>query len=202
MFTNGVEGRRDRNTEETRMRRPVPLVAALTGLTGLLATALFSGGAAQAAVSDPGAYTSHGEVLNVLPPGSRGNVDLATLATLGVTNVPNLVSTPSDPKGALATASATTPANFADQLEMYDALSKTAPGQLNEQSLTKYYKDARLGVADKDVVSTETPRPGVTIKRDKFGVPHITGTTYENVTYGAGYANIEDRMFLTDILRH
>src|SRR5689334_3325033 len=129
MFTNGVEGSHDRTTEETRMRRSAPL-ATLTGLlavTALAGTAVLPG-AAQAAGSDPAAYTSHGEVLNILPPGSRGNVDLTTLATLGVTNVPNLVSTPSDPKGALATASATTPKNFADQLEMYDALSKTSPG--------------------------------------------------------------------------
>jgi acyl-homoserine lactone acylase PvdQ len=159
-------------------------------------------GATAVAADDPTAYTRHGEVLNILPPGSRGNVDVPTLVQLGVTNLPNLFSTPNDPKGALATASATNPKNFADQLEMYDALSKTTPGQLDEAALTKYYKDARLGVADADVVSTETPKPGVTIKRDKFGVPHITGTTYENVTYGAGYANIEDRMFLTDILRH
>ena len=80
------------------MRRSAPL-ATLTGLlavTALAGTAVLPG-AAQAAASDPAAYTSHGEVLNILPPGSRGNVDLTTLATLGVTNVPNLVSTPSDP---------------------------------------------------------------------------------------------------------
>src|SRR3954452_2453757 len=176
MFTNGVEDRLDRHTEENRMRRFAPLTATLTCLLG--ATVLAGGaalpGAAAAAGSDPGAYTSHGEVLNILPPGSRGNVDIPTLATLGVTNLPNLVSTPSDPKGALATATASNPKNFADQLEMYDALSKTSPGQLDEAALTKYYKDARLGVADSDVVSTETPRPGVAIKRDTFGVPHIT----------------------------
>ena len=180
-----------------------PIRAAL-GSAGVLAlvAALALPGTSAVAADDPTAYTRHGEVLNILPPGSRGNVDIPTLVTTGVTNLPNLFSTPNDPKAALATASATNPANFADQLEMYDALSKTSPGQIDEASLTKYYKDARLGVADADVVSTETPKPGVTIKRDKFGVPHITGTTYENVEYGAGYANIEDRMFLTDILRH
>src|SRR6476469_5807153 len=103
MFTNGVEGSADRNTEETRMRRRAPLADTLTALlaaTVLTGTAALPG-AAQAAGSDPGAYTSHGEVLNILPPGSRGNVDLQTLATLGVSNVPNLVRTPSDPKRAL-----------------------------------------------------------------------------------------------------
>ncbi|MFN2522543.1 MAG: penicillin acylase family protein, partial [Mycobacteriales bacterium] len=175
--------------------------AALTTAT-LLAAAALAGSPGAAAADDPGAYSRHGEVLNILPPGSRGNVDLPTLVSLGVTNLPTFVSNPSDPKGALATATPSNPKNFADQLEMYDALNKTSPGQLDEQSLTKYYKDARLGVAAGDVVSTETPRPGVTIKRDKFGVPHITGATYEDTVFGAGYANIEDRMFLTDILRH
>ena len=147
-------------------------------------------------------YTDHGEVLNILPPGSNGNIDAAKLAELGVTNLPNLVSTPSDPKGALTTANGSTPAHFADQLEMYDALGKVSPGTLTDGDLTKYYKDARLGVAPADVVSTETPRPGVTIQRDRFGVPHITGVTDDDVAFGSGYANIEDRMFLTDVLRH
>jgi acyl-homoserine lactone acylase PvdQ len=169
--------------------------AALVGATALP-------GSSAVAADDPTAFTRHGEVLNILPPGSRGNVDIPTLAETGVTNLPTFFSTPDDPKGALATATVDNPKNFADQLEMYDALSKTAPGQLDEAALTKYFKDARLGVADADVVSSETPKPGVTIKRDRFGVPHITGTTYENTTYGAGYANIQDRMFLTDILRH
>ena len=178
-----------------------PYAGALLACAALVGAAALPGLRATAA-EDPTAFTRHGEVLNILPPGSRGNVDIPTLAQLGVTNLPKVLSTPNDPKGALATASATNPANFADQLEMYDALSKTSPGQLDEAKLTTYFKDARLGVADADVVSTETPRPGVTIKRDRFGVPHITGATFEDVEYGAGYANIEDRMFLTDILRH
>ncbi|GAC1442580.1 MAG: penicillin acylase family protein [Mycobacteriales bacterium] len=183
------------------MKRPAAAVLACAALIGAAALPGASASAGSAA-NDPSAYTRHGEVLNILPPGSRGNVDLPTLAQLGVSKLPSVVSTPSDPKGALATANGGNPKNFADQLEMYDALNKTSPGQLDEAALTKYYKDARLGVDDKDVVSVETPRPGVTIKRDAFGVPHITGATFEDVEYGAGYANIEDRMFLTDVLRH
>jgi acyl-homoserine lactone acylase PvdQ len=52
------------------------------------------------------------------------------------------------------------------------------------------------------VVSTTSPRPGVTIQRDGFGVPFINGATFEDVEYGAGYAAVEDRMFLMDVLRH
>ncbi|HEV7146422.1 MAG TPA: hypothetical protein VGN48_05430, partial [Pedococcus sp.] len=72
------------------MKRPagaLALVAALLGAASLP-------GVAASAADDPSAYTRHGEVLNILPPGSRGNVDLPTLAQLGVTNLPNLLSTP------------------------------------------------------------------------------------------------------------
>ncbi|MHB1474988.1 MAG: penicillin acylase family protein, partial [Dermatophilaceae bacterium] len=185
--------------------RPALVAGSFLTLVVLLAAAMSATAASTGpavAAADLQSFTAHGEVLSILPPGSSGNISLPTLATLGVTNAPTLVSTPGDPKGDLTTATGTAPAHFADQLEMYDALGKVSPGQLTAGSLTAYYKDARLGVADADVVSTETPRAGVTIKRDRFGVPHIHGVTDADVAFGAGYANIQDRMFLTDILRH
>jgi acyl-homoserine lactone acylase PvdQ len=42
----------------------------------------------------------------------------------------------------------------------------------------------------------------VTIERDRFGVPFVTGVTAEDVAFGAGWAGTHDRMFLTDLLRH
>jgi acyl-homoserine lactone acylase PvdQ len=143
----------------------------------------------------------HGETLNVLPPGSRGTVSIPDLVSLGVTNLPGVLGNPSDP-GALATASGTQPKNFANQLEMYDALNTVVPSQLTDSMLLTYYKDARSGGEPSTIVSTESPKSGVTIRRDTFGVPHITGATATDVAYGAGYAGIQDRMFLTDILRH
>ena len=140
-------------------------------LAGTMSATAASTVASAVAPGDLQSFTSHGEVLNILPPGSNGNVSLPTLVSLGVTKAPTLVSTPGDPKGDLTTATGTAPAHFADQLEMYDALSKVSPGQLTANNLTAYYKDARLGVADADVVSTEMPRAGLTIKRDRFGVP-------------------------------
>ncbi len=166
---------------EPLLRRPLLATTALLGAVGLAIPLVSS------AAPDPLSYTAHGEVLNILPPGSNGNVDAQALATLGLTT-----------QGT--TANGTTPSHFADQLEMYDGLNRANPAGLTD--LSGYYKDARLGVADADVVSTETPRPGVTIKRDKYGVPHIFGATDLDVAFGSGYANIEDRMFLTDALRH
>ena len=183
--------------------RPTGVALLAGALSAALAGSLAAAPVQAAPATDPTAFSRNGEVLNVLPPGSRGNIDLPTLVQTGVGNLPDLFAKPTDPRGALTTADAGTPRNFADQLEMYDALAKTAPGQLDETKLRTFFKDGRLGIADADVVGTpETPRPGVTIKRDKFGVPHITGATFEDVQFGAGYANISDRMFLTDILRH
>lgn len=48
----------------------------------------------------------------------------------------------------------------------------------------------------------ETPRPGVSIRRDAFGVPSITGTTELDAWWGAGYALAQDRMFQLEAFRH
>jgi hypothetical protein len=169
---------------------------------------LFLGAAALAvsvlalpSTASTGAPDQHGETLNVLPPGSHGNVSIPDLVKLGVKNLPGVLTDPTNP-AALAIATPTNPTNFADQLQMYDGINRVAPGSITDTDLPKYYKDARLGGIPADIVSTERPLSGVTIRRDKFGVPHIDGKTAEDVSFGAGYAGIEDRMFLTDILRH
>ena len=143
-----------------------------------------------AASADPEAYRAddYGVVINVLPPGSDGSITALQALEAGTDRV--------------AVEGTDAPPNFANQLEMYDALARKAPGSLTEASLSTYFKDASFGVRPEDVVSTSTPRPGVTILRDKFGVPHIYGDTDEDVAYGAGWAGTEDRMFLQDLLRH
>jgi acyl-homoserine lactone acylase PvdQ len=166
-------------------------------IAAILALALAPTVAPAAASND-----QHGETLNVLPPGSRGTVSVPDLVALGVSNLPDLFANPGDPKAALATASATEPKNFADQLAMYDGLNRIKPSSISEANLLTYYKDARIGGQASTIVSTESPKPGVTIRRDTFGVPHITGVTGPDVAYGAGWSGIHDRMFLTDILRH
>ena len=126
---------------------------------------------------------SYGNLWNILPPGSHGNVTALDIASLLGT-----------------TATPTTPAHFADQLEMYDALTKHDPGSITQADIEQLYK--REDFIPATVVSTKTPKPGVTIQRDAYGVPFITGSTFDDTEYGAGYAAIEDRMFLMDVLRH
>ncbi len=85
---------------------------------------------------------------------------------------------------------------------MYDAMNTIDPSSLTDGQLSTYYKAAPLDPAPGTVVKTENPKPGVTIKRDKYGVPYVYGTTDDDTAYGAGYAGTEDRMFVMDALRY
>lgn len=119
---------------------------------------------------------------NVLPPGSAGNDNALQLAAFQ--------------------AAGTRPAHWDDQLPLYTDLLYASP-TLTHDDVAKYFKDATFGVKPEDVESTQTPRPGVIIVRDKqYGVPHIYGETDEDVEFGAGYAGAQDRLFLMDVLRH
>jgi acyl-homoserine lactone acylase PvdQ len=119
---------------------------------------------------------------NVLPPGEAGADNALQLA--------------------LFQSAGTMPPHFTDQQPLYDGLLYASP-TLTHDDVGKYFKDATFGVRPGDVESTETPRAGVIIVRDKqYGVPHIYGATDEDVMFGAGYAGAEDRLFLMDVLRH
>ena len=58
-------------------------------------------------------------------------------------------------------------------------------------------KDAMFGQPG----TTEGPMPGVTIVRDSFGVPSITGATSYDLWWGAGWATAEDRLFELEVFR-
>src|SRR4051794_15973619 len=118
---------------------------------------------------------------NVIPPGENGTFNATQLARFQLDG--------------------TRPPHIDDQVAMYRDLPYATPG-LQAQDISKYYKDASFGVKPEDVERTENPRPGVTIIRDKFGVPHIYGDTRADVMFGAGYAVAEDRLAEIDILRH
>ncbi len=154
-----------------------------TAVACLGATAL----PAHAATSNPDRY---GEVRNILPAGQRGSINALQLLQVAAT----------DPANRIAIDGKNAPPNFADQLEMYDKLATKKPSQITEGVVNQLYKKA--GFVPEKVVSTEQPKAGVTIVRDGFGVPYITGATYEDTMWGAGFAGTQDRMFLMDALRH
>src|SRR3954454_17041430 len=49
--------------------------------------------------------------------------------------------------------------------------------------------------------SPSEPRPGVTMRRDDFGVPAITATNESDLWWGAGYAVAQDRLGEMELLR-
>src|SRR3569833_1517668 len=127
-------------------------------------------------------------------PRGRGALDDAahiglracSASTTGPSQTPSL--SPQRPQGALDVLDILPPGNATgpSQRSMYDALNTVDPAALPGEKLATYYKPAPLDPAPADVVKTETPRAGVTIKRDTFGVPYVYGTTDEDTAFGAG----------------
>ncbi|MGZ4698955.1 MAG: penicillin acylase family protein, partial [Oryzihumus sp.] len=170
---------RDRST-----RRPALALALLAGVaTAVVAVAP---GATAAGTPDP----LEGAVRNVLPPGQSGSIDAAKLATVVA----------GDSQGRVAVEGRNAPPNFADQLEMYDGLNRLDPASVSTGDVSRLYK--RAGFTPDTVVRSATPRPGVRIRWDAYGVPYVDGQSAEDVAFGAGYAGTMDRMFLQDVLRH
>jgi acyl-homoserine lactone acylase PvdQ len=163
-------------------RRTAGLLAGvLLAAAGALAVPLLSAGPATAAVLVPNDYCLD-ECGDILPPGENGNATLADILA----------------NQALGTR----PAHFTDQLDRYASLVNGYTGLTDEQ-VDQFYNDSSFGVPAGQVESTESPRPDVTIVRDKAtGVPHVTGTTRVGTMFGAGYAGAEDRLFVMDLLRH
>ncbi|MFD0257148.1 penicillin acylase family protein [Kitasatospora indigofera] len=160
-----------------RPRRRAAAVLAVAATVLALAAPTPSAGAPAAATDLCG-----GRCLDILPPGENGNATLADI--LG------------------NRAFGTRPAHTDDQLAPYAALAQAYP-TLTAAQLSGFFNDASFGVPAGQVADSITPRPDVTIVRDKAtGVPHITGTTRYGTEYGAGYAAAQDRLWVMDLFRH
>ncbi len=91
--------------------------------------------------------------------------------------------------------------NSTDQIALYEGLTRLRD-KVTDADLRRYFKPETLGLAPGDkAVKVERPRKGVTITRDRWGVPHVKGTTAENVAFGAGWATAADRQLIMELLR-
>jgi acyl-homoserine lactone acylase PvdQ len=158
----------------------VGLTRAIGGLAALLASAGALAAGPALAQDEPGA-TDPGGFRNILPGGQGETVNASELAAFTTTGA--------------------RPNSFTDQLPQYRDLVPVATS-LRAEDLDTYFKSASFEVPSGEGTRTIVPRAGVTIVRDRFDVPHVYGTTRENVAFGAGYASAEDRLFLMDVLRH
>ena len=94
------------------------------------------------------------------------------------------------------------PVQAADQAKMYDGLTPLF-GNVTENDLPKYFTSEALGTAGQGRVTTEpAPRPGVRIVRDAMHIPHVYGTTDDDVMFGAGWVEAEDRGLLLEQARY
>ena len=91
--------------------------------------------------------------------------------------------------------------NSTDQIALYEGLTRLRDN-VTDADLRRYFKRETLGLAPGDkAVGVERPRAGVTITRDRWGVPHVKGTTAEDVAFGAGWATAADRQLIMELLR-
>jgi len=125
--------------------------------------------------------TDYGGFRDVLAAGQGQDVNALQLAQYELTNQP--------------------PASFVDQLPLYSGLLYAEP-TLGPADLDKYFKDESFGIPSGQMVSNESPEPGLVIERDQYNVPHIYGQTRSETMFGVGYAQAEDRLFFMDLLRH
>jgi acyl-homoserine lactone acylase PvdQ len=88
------------------------------------------------------------------------------------------------------------------QAQLYDGLTPLFD-QVTSSDLTTYFKSERFGIDTDGPGTTESvPRPGVTIVRDKFDVPHVNATTYDGGVWAAGWIAAEDRGLLLQQARY
>jgi acyl-homoserine lactone acylase PvdQ len=88
------------------------------------------------------------------------------------------------------------------QAKMYDGLTPLFD-QVSNGDLTKFFKSEGLGIGpDGPGTNEPVPRPGVTITRDRFNVPHVDAETYDDGIWAAGWIAAADRRLLGEQLRY
>ena len=88
------------------------------------------------------------------------------------------------------------------QAKLYDGLTPLFD-QVTTPDLTKYFKSEGLGVGpDGPTTVEEVPRPGVTIVRDRYNVPHVKAETYDDGIWAAGWIASSDRNLLGEQARY
>jgi acyl-homoserine lactone acylase PvdQ len=94
------------------------------------------------------------------------------------------------------------PPEAPSQARMYDGLTPLFDNVTNAD-LTRYFKSEGLGVGpDGPTTNEPVPRPGVTITRDRFNVPHVDAATYDDGIWAAGWIAAEDRELLGEFARY
>jgi acyl-homoserine lactone acylase PvdQ len=92
--------------------------------------------------------------------------------------------------------------NASDQIPLYDGLTPKFDN-VTTADLPNFFKKNVFGLGGLPLQRTQTfpSRPGLTVRRDSFSVPHVEASTRDDVMYGIGFVTAEDRTLLMDTLR-
>ena len=92
-----------------------------------------------------------------------------------------------------------TTSNSLDQLPLYDALTPLR-GNVTDADINRDYLPENFAPIG---ATTDEPtgRPGTKVSYDSYGVPHISGTTRQDLAYGAGWVTARDRGLLLQLGR-
>jgi acyl-homoserine lactone acylase PvdQ len=94
------------------------------------------------------------------------------------------------------------PPSFTSQLRLFTARIAAAPN-LSDADVVRLHRDERFGVPTADIAREDRPRAGVRIVRDRaHEIPRVYGDTRDDVFFGSGYAQGQDRLFHIDVTRH
>ena len=113
------------------------------------------------------------------------------------------------PRGAGLERAATRPGGRRGVHEELDRPDRALRGpdarcgaNVTDADLRRFFKRETLGLAPGERArSVERPRKGLTITRDRWGVPHVKGVTAEDVAFGAGWVTAADRQLLMELFR-
>jgi len=108
------------------------------------------------------------------------------------------------PSGQLQPGEPPAPMPNDAQATMYDGLTPLFDG-VTDGDLTTYFKSEALNSLGTDgpgTIETIPDHPGITITRDKFGVPHVEADSYDEGIFAAGWIAAEDRGLLLSQARY
>lgn len=89
--------------------------------------------------------------------------------------------------------------NSLDQLPLYDGLTPLR-GNVTAADINRLYLPEDLKPIG-EVREEPTGRPGLRLVYDSYGIPHITGKTRDDLSFGAGWVTARDRGLLISLAR-
>ena len=128
-----------------------------------------------------------------VPTRSRNTAALALIGVLAL----------AAPAGAgVRKAESVLPPGQSGYVSVTGVASGTGSPHLTDQTdLFTSFRFKSAALRQPSIEGTKSPAPGVTIGRDGYGVPTITGDSENGMWFGAGYATAEDRLFQLELFR-